>query len=91
MFESISNWAVTKKRNMFSFLDSYFNGWFWPVAILSILVLTHAGRKCYIFGVGTYYFIFSKDKSFKMPKYDPGNVDKNEIDKISSKTLICIR
>eukprot|EP00485_Elphidium_margaritaceum_P000951 CAMPEP_0202693924 /NCGR_PEP_ID=MMETSP1385-20130828/7921_1 /ASSEMBLY_ACC=CAM_ASM_000861 /TAXON_ID=933848 /ORGANISM="Elphidium margaritaceum" /LENGTH=348 /DNA_ID=CAMNT_0049349685 /DNA_START=153 /DNA_END=1200 /DNA_ORIENTATION=+ len=51
------------------------------------------GKKCVIIGVGAYYLLMSQDKSFQLPRYDPGEViaAKDKIMRQQSKTLILIR
>eukprot|EP00484_Ammonia_sp_Unknown_P001181 CAMPEP_0197022180 /NCGR_PEP_ID=MMETSP1384-20130603/3069_1 /TAXON_ID=29189 /ORGANISM="Ammonia sp." /LENGTH=373 /DNA_ID=CAMNT_0042450163 /DNA_START=106 /DNA_END=1227 /DNA_ORIENTATION=+ len=76
------------------YLQSTFGPYFWPFAAICTLALTHVAKKCLIVGLGAYYIVLSKDKSFKLPSYDPGEVlltDPDKIMKQQTKTLILIR
>lgn len=78
---------------VFQYLQSQFGTLFWPFAAITALALTHVGKKCLIVGLGAYYLVMSKDKSFVPPRYDPGEILANEdkIIKKTTKTLILIR
>eukprot|EP01084_Bolivina_argentea_P260315 439569_1 len=75
------------------YFQNTFGPYFWPFAAVCALTLTHMGRKCIIISLGAYYLIMSKDKSFKLPSYDPGEMlnNKDKIMKQQTKTLILIR
>jgi len=75
------------------YLQNTFGPYFWPFAIVCTAALTHVGKKCLIMGVGSWYLAMSRDKSFKLPNYDPGAVlaDTEKIMDQKTKTLLLIR
>ena len=77
-----------------SWKDYTNKNWFLPVAFVSVLILTNAGKKLMLYGYGTYTLITRNDKKVKSLSYDPGNlinIDKSNIIKKETKTLLLYR
>jgi len=75
------------------YVRSTFGPYFWPFAFACACALTHVCKKCMIVSIGAFYLITSRDKAFKLPNYDPGEMlsNKDDIMKQETKTLILIR
>ena len=65
--------------------------YFWVICLIILIGLTNTGKKIKIFGTGIWYLIFSSDKKFKLPSYDPGQIEQHLIDTKVTKELILIR